>query len=160
MRLLCRSILEKLPRSAEASLPLHCPNTSPACIVELFCCTAMLHGLYMHMYLMTTRRCCFIFSAHNGSNPCVKRHLGLLCHGQPAFLVSQADADVLEGRKRLQAKWDEWRESRKEYAKELADGQRNILEQFYDLSQQDEYSIEEVETETQLSSNEEVIRSM
>ncbi len=123
-------------------------------------CTAMLHCLYMHMYLMTTRRCCFIFSAHNGSNPCVKRHLGLLCHGQPAFLVSQADADVLEGRKRLQAKWDEWRESRKKYAKELADGQRNILEQFYDLSQQDEYSIEEVETETQLSSNEEVIRSM
>lgn len=35
-------ILEKLPRSAEASLPLHCPNTSPACIVEFVqpCCTA------------------------------------------------------------------------------------------------------------------------
>ncbi len=83
-----------------------------------------------------------------------------MCSDQPAFFVLQADADVLEGRKRLQAKWDEWRESRKEYAKELADGQRNILERFYDLSQQDEYSIEEVETETQLSSNEEVIRSM
>jgi len=91
---------------------------------------------------------------------CVESHLDPPCHGQPAFFVSQADADVLEGRKRLQAKWDEWRESRKEYAKELADGQRNILEQFYDLSKQDEYSIEEVETETQLSSNEEVIRSL
>lgn len=67
---------------------------------------------------------------------------------------------MLEGRKRLQAKWDEWRESRKEHAKELADGLHKMLEEFYDLSQQDEYSIEEVETETQLSSNEEVIRSM
>ena len=74
--------------------------------------------------------------------------------------VLQADADVLEGRKRLQAKWDEWRESRKEHAKELADGQRKILEEFYDLSQQDEYSIEEVETETQLSSNEEIIKNI
>lgn len=73
--------------------------------------------------------------------------------------VSQADADVLEGRKRLQAKWDEWRETRKEYAKELADGQRKILEEFYDLSQVDDYSIEEVETETQLSNNEEVIKN-
>lgn len=83
-----------------------------------------------------------------------------MCCGYPAFFGLQADADVLEGRKRLQAKWDEWRESRKEYAKELADGQRNILEQFYDLSQQDEYSIEEVETETQISSSDEVIRSV
>ena len=72
--------------------------------------------------------------------------------------VIQADADVLEGRKRLQAKWDEWRESRKDYAKELVDGQRSILEKLYDLSQMDEYSIEEVETVTQLSSNEEVIK--
>lgn len=95
-----------------------------------------------------------------GFNARVKSHLGLLCRRQPAFSVLQADADVLEGRKRLQAKWDEWRESRKEYAKELADRQRNILEQLYDLSKQDEYSIEEVETETQLSSNDEVIRSM
>ena len=71
----------------------------------------------------------------------------------------QADADVLEGRKRLQAKWDEWRETRKEYAHELAEGQRKILEEFYNLSQMDEYSIEEVETETQLSSNEEVIKN-
>lgn len=76
------------------------------------------------------------------------------------LIHTQADADVLEGRKRLQAKWDEWRESRKEHAKELADGLHKMLEEFYDLSQQDEYSIEEVETETQLSSNEEVIRSM
>ena len=75
------------------------------------------------------------------------------------YLSMQADADVLEGRKRLQAKWDEWRESRKEYAKELADGQRKILEQFYDLSQVDNYSIEEVETETQLSHHEEVIKN-
>ena len=71
----------------------------------------------------------------------------------------QADADVLEGRKRLQAKWDEWRESRKEHAKEMADGRRKILEEFYDLSQVDDYSIEEVETETQLSNNEEVIKN-
>ena len=71
----------------------------------------------------------------------------------------QADADVLEGRKRLQAKWDEWRDTRKEYAKELADGRRKILEEFYDLSQVDDYSIEEVETETQLSNNEEVIKN-
>jgi len=114
----------------------------------------------MYMYRMTTKQGCLIFSAHSGSNACVKSQLGPMCSDQPAFFVLQADADVLEGRKRLQAKWDEWRESRKEYAKELADGQRNILERFYDLSQQDEYSIEEVETETQLSSNEEVIRSM
>lgn len=74
-------------------------------------------------------------------------------------VMPQADADVLEGRKRLQAKWDEWRESRKDYAKELAEGQRKILEQFYDLSQVDDYSIEEVETETQLSQHEEVIKN-
>lgn len=76
-----------------------------------------------------------------------------------AYVVLQADADVLEGRKRLQAKWDEWRESRKEYAQELAEGQRKILEEFYDLSQVDDYSIEEVETETQLSHHEEVIKN-
>ena len=129
-------------------------------VLELFCCTAMLHFLYMHMYLMTINRCCFVYSGRSGSIFCVESHSDLPSHGQPALSMLQADADVLEGRKRLQAKWDEWRESRKEYAKELADGQRNMLERFYDLSQQDEYSIEEVETETQLSSSEEVIRSM
>lgn len=81
-------------------------------------------------------------------------------HHYNVSVMMQADADVLEGRKRLQAKWDEWRETNKDYAKELADGQRKILEQFYDLSQIDEYSIEEVETETQLSSNEEVIKNI
>ena len=69
----------------------------------------------------------------------------------------QADADVIEGRKRLQTKWDEWCESRKEYADQLAQGKRKILAQYYSLDD-DDYTIQEVETETQINYHEEVLK--
>lgn len=72
------------------------------------------------------------------------------------MLFLQADADVIEGRKRLQTKWDEWCESRKEYADQLAQGKRKILAQYYSLD--DDYTIQEVETETQINYHEEVLK--
>ena len=73
------------------------------------------------------------------------------------LLSLQADADVIEGRKRLQTKWDEWCESRKEYADQLAQGKRKILGQYYSLDD-DDYTIQEVETETQINYHEEVLK--
>eukprot|EP00891_Asterochloris_glomerata_P006248 jgi/Astpho2/6248/Aster-03652 len=73
------------------------------------------------------------------------------------LIHTQADADVIEGRKRLQTKWDEWCESRKEYADQLAQGKRKILAQYYSLDD-DDYTIQEVETETQINYHEEVLK--
>jgi translation initiation factor 3 subunit B len=73
------------------------------------------------------------------------------------LIHTQADADVLEARKRLQEKWNEWRESRKEYAEQLAKGRREILEKYYTL-EDEEFTVQEVETETQISYTEETVK--